>query len=178
MRKIPEVIRGYTLLELCCCMAIMSTCFAAGAVYWGRSQRSTAARAGAMELASALRSARAEAVTARLYCAVKLYDGTVPGAGQGFHGYAIYSSPDKKGSDVLQWLEGPRAMPQHVRFSSGGNQTFVFGPQGNIVSRGINHKTVRVAAGQADDEVWHDITVLTATGRVKMKERKSSLNRG
>ena len=178
MRRIPGFPQGYTLLELCCCMAIMSACFATAAVYLGRSQSGMAVRAGALQLASAFRAARAQAVTARVFCAVKLYDGTVPGAGKGFHGYSIYSSRDKKGREPLQWLEGPSSLPRHARFSSGGDQTFVFGPKGNIVSRGINHKTVRVAAGPQDDMVWHDITVLTATGRVRVKDRASSLSEG
>jgi len=164
---------GHTILEICCCVGIMSVCMAIGAAHWGHSQRRLSSRAGALEIACALRTARAEAITQRVYCAVKLYDGTAFGAGTSFHGYTLYTTSDKQGKSIEKWLEGPRALPTRCRFLSGGNQTFVFGPTGNIVSRGINHKTVRVGSTDGLETSWHDITVLSATGRVLVKPMKT-----
>lgn len=158
--------RGFSLLEVLVCMTIMALALALSLPDLASSRRQWATKAGAIEVVSALRAARAEAITKRIYCAVRLYDGTLKGTSPTLHAYNLFECEDTKGERPRRWISGPQALPPGTRFLSGGNQTFVFGPMGTIVSRGINHKTIRLGCPEG---VWHDITVLTATGRVKMK---------
>lgn len=160
---------GHSLIELCVCMAILSITLAFMLPHLADSRKRLATRAGALELAAGLRAARAEAIAKRITCAVRLYDGSVPGVSPSFHGYALFECSDKKGDRPTRWISGPHPLPAGARFASGGNQTFVFGATGTIVSRGINHKTIQIRSSDGQSSVWHDITVLTATGRVKVK---------
>ncbi len=155
-RRGGRVCRGFTLLELIICMAIMCLLAAASIPAFKDFTSGSRIRGSAQSIVAALRAARRIAITQRVSRAVSVYMNTASGIS---NAVSYYDTAD---TVKLQYM----AKNVYLLDTGGANQvvTYTFNARGGVAVTPSNN-AIRVV-GPLDKYI--EVTTITATGHVRM----------